>query len=152
MEDWAHSPDSNYLQMPKEDASELSKVDVSIKTGATFKERFNYYVYSRQIGSWASQVTGWSRENDAKDLQMFSPIKNIKANFPPTLLVHGDQDTDVPFYESVKLRKVFVERKIDHQFIAMEGYGHVFDIMEGGMENEDIAKVFAAIDSFLKQY
>jgi len=33
----------------------------------------------------------------------FSPIENISKDYPPTLFIHGDKDTDVPCDQSRKM-------------------------------------------------
>lgn len=153
LEDWAHKPDTHYNTMDKirkEDAFKL--VDNSIKTQASFEERFNFYVYCRQNGIWANTVTHLDREKHFEELSSFCPVRNISHQFPPTLLIHGDKDTDVPFSESVKLAQAFKANNIDYEFIVMEGYDHVFDLRDGGLGNEKIKKTFEEVDEFLKRY
>jgi len=56
-----------------------------------------------------------------------APIRNVTPQYPPTLLLHGDADTDVPFQQSVGMIEPLTREKIPHDFIQLHGKGHVFD-------------------------
>lgn len=153
LKDFINKPDEHYNQMEKIEREEALKlVNDSIKTSATFGERFNYYVYLRQNGIWLSTVSGYYQGENLKELSLLCPIRNINQSFPPTLLIHGDKDTDVPFSEALALAEAFGKNKIDYQFIEMKGSGHVFDIFEGGFKNEEIMRTFEEVINFLKKY
>ncbi|MEM9935922.1 MAG: alpha/beta hydrolase [Bacteroidota bacterium] len=153
LDDWAHTPDAHYSQMETVNAEEVeSSLDTSTRTSASVEERFSYYIYTRQNGLWASTVSQLNRKEHTNELTSLSPSLDMRKNFPPTLLIHGDKDTDVPFSESQKLLKTLSQNKTPHQLIEMKGYGHVFDIFEGGLANVEIAEVFDQIDTFLNMY
>ncbi len=152
MDDWAHKPDSHYLQMDKVDEeTALSSINNSVVTNASFEDRFNFYVYTRQSGKWGELVTGLNKKSDQGKLEALCPVKNIKKDYPPTLLIHGNKDTDVPFLQSVKMSKELENKKINHKFISMEEYGHMFDKFEGGLENKEIKRAFEEVVNFLKE-
>ena len=60
---------------------------------------FPFYLYSRQQGSWPYLVSG-HRETQAAWFESYEPLRNITESFPPTILLHGEADTDVPFTQS----------------------------------------------------
>ena len=37
------------------------------------------------------------------------PVKNVTAAYPPTVLIHGTADTDVPFEQSQLIRNAVYE-------------------------------------------
>lgn len=153
LDDWAHTSDANYSQMEAVSVEEVEqKLDTSTRTSASVEERFSYYIYTRQNGIWASTVSQLNREKHAKELTSLSPSLDMRKDFPPTLLIHGDKDNDVPFSESQKLVKTLSQNKTPHSLIEMKGYGHVFDIFEGGLGNVEIAEIFDQIDTFLSSY
>ncbi|MEM8897994.1 MAG: alpha/beta hydrolase [Bacteroidota bacterium] len=153
LDDWAHTPDKHYSQMEAVNAEEVaSSLDTSTRTSASVEERFSYYIYTRQKGIWASTVSQLNREKHVEELTSLSPSLDMRKDFPPTLLIHGDKDTDVPFSESQKLVQTLSQNKTPHKLIEMKGYGHVFDIFEGGLGNVEIAEVFDQIDTFLNKY
>jgi dipeptidyl aminopeptidase/acylaminoacyl peptidase len=45
----------------------------------------------------------------------------------PTLLLHGDQDTDVPFTESAEMAEESAKHKLEHRLIRMSGGEHGFE-------------------------
>ena len=57
----------------------------------------------------------------AKDV---SPIYNVTAKFPPTLLIHGDKDTLVPLQQSQIFRDALVKAGVVNELVVIEGGGH----------------------------
>jgi len=54
-------------------------------------------------------------------------IAAVRPNFPPTLIVHGNQDTVVPVSMAYQLRELFARQHIPHQAMILPGQGHWFD-------------------------
>jgi len=44
---------------------------------------------------------------DPKAFDPFCPARNVTAKYPPTMLLHGDKDTDVPFSQSEQMAAEF---------------------------------------------
>lgn len=61
-----------------------------------------------------------------------SPLLHVSADDPPTLLVHGDQDTLVPISHSEQILAAFQKQKVICRLIVIKGAGHGF----GGMDNQ----------------
>lgn len=61
--------------------------------------RFNFYLFCRQHGVWVEEVTGHNRNDEI--LRMYNPVTNLSLEYPPTLFLHGDKDTDLPYEQSV---------------------------------------------------
>ncbi|WP_430109672.1 alpha/beta hydrolase [Paenibacillus sp. B1-33] len=124
---WLSKPSEHYCQRPiinKERACQHVR-DSEITNGQW--ERFDYYLYCRQQGSWLKEVTGINNEHDDTRLIQYNPIHNITIDFPPTLFLHGDQDTDVPYEQSVLMYKKLKEKGVAAKLITIEGADHVFD-------------------------
>lgn len=150
--DWYAKPDSFYVatraHVPKETAMKLI-ADTAI-TFSTSKSRGDIYMYSRQTGTWCQLVGGKDPVKDEKWFYQYCPLKNVRSNYPPTLLIHGDKDSDVPFEQSVQMDRELTAKNIKHQFIRMKGYEHGFDHGNGGLTNPDIHKVFEDVVTFLR--
>lgn len=148
--DWCNQPDSVYLAQPLISDTEAKKMmyDSTI-TSASFDNRFNLYKYSRQTGLWTQLVSGHDILKEKDWFNRYCPSKNISAHYPPVLIIHGDKDTDVPFEQSLLMAKQLRANKIQHKLIKLNNYGHVFDLMEGGLTNPDISKVFADVLAFI---
>ena len=52
------------------------------------------------------------------------PVKNVTKQYPPTLLIHGTKDTDVPYEQSVMMANQFKKFHIDHELITIAGGEH----------------------------
>jgi acetyl esterase/lipase len=73
-------------------------------------------------GSQAFPALNFAIE-DAADI---SPILFVSADDPPTLLIHGDQDTLVDISASTNIAAEFEAGNVTYDFITIEGAGHGF--------------------------
>ena len=80
-------------------------------------------------GLWPEEVSGFSRSSIAHKITPFEPIRNVTPDWPPTLLIHGTQDTDVPYEQSELMAKQFKEKGVPSTLIPIEHGEHLF---EGG--------------------
>lgn len=79
----------------------------------------------------------------------YCPVRNVDAEYPPTLLLHGDRDTDVPYDQSVLMAHELSLRNVEHRLITMTGLGHGFDREMG---NPVVAAAFADVLAFLDRH
>jgi len=86
--------------------------------------RSRYYLYLRQNGLWTREVTGFEPGRDRAKLDPYCPVRNVTADFPPTMLVHGTDDTDVPYDLSAAMAKELERRKVEHELVTVPGAGH----------------------------
>jgi dipeptidyl aminopeptidase/acylaminoacyl peptidase len=52
------------------------------------------------------------------------PLCNVSTDYPPTLLVHGDRDTDVPYEQSVLMDEELTRHGVEHELLTVAGGGH----------------------------
>jgi dipeptidyl aminopeptidase/acylaminoacyl peptidase len=57
-----------------------------------------------------------------------SPVFQVNANDPPILIVHGDQDNQVPVNQSLELMAVYKKASLFHQLEIIPGAGHGDDV------------------------
>jgi acetyl esterase/lipase len=55
-----------------------------------------------------------------------SPISYVSKNDPPLLLVHGENDADVPFEQSARMADKYRQFGLQLEFIAVKNAGHDF--------------------------
>ncbi len=58
---------------------------------------------------------------EPKAFDRFCPVRNVSAQYPPTLLIHGTNDTDVPHEQSVLMDRELTRRGVPHEFISVPG-------------------------------
>ena len=63
------------------------------------------YLYCRQQGLWPKVLTGRDPDEEPRAFDAFCPVRNVTPECPPTLLIHGTKDTDVPYELSVQMAK-----------------------------------------------
>jgi dipeptidyl aminopeptidase/acylaminoacyl peptidase len=107
-----------------------------------------FYLYCRQTGAWPKAVTGWDPHKEADKFAPFMPLKNVTRDYPPTLLIHGETDTDVPFEQSQLMAAEFKRQGVKHRLIAIPKAEHG---LEGG-DKKLIDDAYAAAFAFLREH
>ena len=113
-----------------------------------FLGRGLFYLFCRQQGIWLSEVSG----HDPGDQDWFAdyqPIRNVSAEYPPTMLLHGEPDTDVLIEQSVLMQQEFIRHGVAHEFVRNPSWGHAFLYMPN---DESVGKAFGQIVTFLQQH
>ena len=126
--EWYSRPDPFYNRepaLPKEEAYQAVGTRVISDDMGGNRERF--YLYTRQRGLWPIEVTGHDPDKEPRSFDPLCPIRNVTKDYPATLLLHGDKDTDVPFEQSVLMARELEHQGVQHEFIPMAGRGHGFD-------------------------
>ncbi|WP_053366405.1 alpha/beta hydrolase [Bacillus sp. FJAT-27245] len=145
---WALEP-SPYFQamarVPKELRAMLVKKD-AISVGP-ITERYGIYLYGRQSGEWIGDVSGVDTLFEKNQLRKWSPFWNVDADYPPTMLLHGTKDDDVPYEESERMSRKLTEAGVRNKLITIRGGAHQFDEK---MDDPVVKDAFAEIISFLK--
>jgi dipeptidyl aminopeptidase/acylaminoacyl peptidase len=65
-------------------------------------------------------------EHDRDLLRDLSPIHRIDRLTAPLLLIHGENDTNVPVYESEQVVAALAGRDAKHDYLLVPGEGHDF--------------------------
>ncbi len=146
--DWYSKPDSHYLQQPRVLEEEVERFlggpVISERGGGHGMDKF--YLYCRQNGLWPQEVGGRDPEEDASFFVPYCPVKNVSADYPATLLLHGDEDTDVPCEQSVQMSEALARHQVMHELISLPGKGHGFD---QEMDEPEVQNAFSTVLAFL---
>lgn len=152
--EWCNLPDPHYTKeaiVPEEIA--YQGVGGSVLTGSQFigsyqtDKRWLFYLFCRQQGLWAKEITGHDSSIQPGIFNQFCPVRNISKDYPKTLLIHGDQDMDVPCELSQQMALSLEQNHVPHQLIIMKGLGHVFD--RAGLNDPKVVEAFNAVQAFL---
>jgi acetyl esterase/lipase len=138
--DWYTKPSEFYRKAPLADKATayqaISKKVLTSVEGESGKARSVFYLYLRQNGLWTKEVTGFDPSERAK-LDPYCPVRNITAEYPPILMVHGTKDDDVPYERSVDMAKELAKHGVPHELVTVPGAGH-------GLSGGDTKQVEAA--------
>jgi len=145
--DWYSTPSHharhNEIKITKEEAyQEVNGPPISDSRHRKGKGG-HFYQYCRQNGFWPEGVSGWDPHSEAQKYDPFMPIKNVTSNYPPTMLIHGTEDTDVPYEQSIMMAKLFEQNGVAHEFITIQGGEH-------GLGGGDPKEIDAAYESLLR--
>jgi len=126
---WYSRPDPFYCRqpaVPREKARRAVGREVISETVGPHR-RGEFYLYLRQQGEWPLEVSGHDPETEPAFFHLYCPVRSVDGEYPPTLLLHGDLDTDVPYQQSVMMAAALAEAKVDHKLVTIAGGGHGFD-------------------------
>jgi acetyl esterase/lipase len=145
---WYSQPDEFYRRQPlvsKEDAfAAVGTAPVSDSSRGNQRDKF--YLYCRQNGLWPKQVSGHDPQTEDKWFEPYCPIRNVTAKYPPTILIHGAADTDVPYSLSKDMDATLVKAGVVHKFITVDGAEHRL----AGAKPEEVSRVAARAVEFVK--
>jgi acetyl esterase/lipase len=83
-----------------------------------------YYNYFRQKGLWPEMLTGWDPVKEREKYLPWLPLYNVSTAYPPTILVHGAKDPDVPAEQSRLMAREFRKHRVKHEALILEGAEH----------------------------
>lgn len=147
--DWYRLPDPCYCQEPMVSEREARSVvnQTPICTGSPWEPRGRFYLYCRQQGRWPQEVVGFDPETQPEAFAPYCPLRNVDPAYPPTLLLHGDKDTDVPYEQSVLMAQELSRLGLPHQLITIANGPHGFD----GEDTAEAEAAFAKVIAFLEE-
>lgn len=149
--DWYSKPSPHPRHQRSKMPEEQVRKQVSGPAIANSKDRKGnggaFYQFCRQRGLWPEEVSGWDPRTEAKKYDPYMPVKNVTGQYPPTLLIHGAEDTDVPFEQSVMMAEQFKKHSVDHELIAIAGGEHGL----GGGDPEKIEQAYQKAFQFIHQ-
>jgi acetyl esterase/lipase len=83
-----------------------------------------FYQYCRQHGFWPKAVSGCDPHSEPDSFYPYTPVINVTPDYPPTLLIHGEKDTDVPHEQSVMMAEELKKKGVEHELISVPGGEH----------------------------
>jgi acetyl esterase/lipase len=124
---WYSRPDPYYCAQPAVSAQEARAAVSTQPVSEGASERMRFYLYCRQHGYWPQEVVGLDPDRDARAFDPYCPARNVSVDFPPTLLLHGTADTDVPYAQSVEMAAALAAAGVTHELITIPEGSHGFD-------------------------
>ncbi|MHB9134623.1 MAG: alpha/beta hydrolase, partial [Armatimonadota bacterium] len=127
---WLRQSDPYYRSLPPESREKALAAIGTHPISEPVKgrpSRVRFYTYCREHGSWLEEIAGEGIAHDEAALTILSPQRQLTPAYPPTLLLHGDNDLDVPYTEAQAMADALAQASVTHELITLPGYGHVFD-------------------------
>jgi acetyl esterase/lipase len=147
---WYSQPEEFYRRQPlvsREDA--LAAVGTApISDPPQGNRRSRFYLYCRQNGLWPMQVSGHDPRTEGQWFTPYCPIRNVTAGYPPTMLIHGTADTDVPYSRSKEMDAQLGKAGVAREFITVEGAEHGL----AGATPEEVSRAAARAVEFVKAH
>jgi dipeptidyl aminopeptidase/acylaminoacyl peptidase len=148
--EWYSRPDPYYCQqslVTRDKAVQSVGKKVVSEVPIACRERF--YLYTRQQGIWPVEVAGYDPDKEPEAFDPICPVRNVSKDYPPTLLLYGDEDTDVPYEQSLMMAEELEKYGVHHEMISLAGQGHGFD---SAMQDPVIARTFDRVLMFVKNH
>ena len=149
--DWYTKPDPFYCQQPLVSEEESGR----LTQGPTLSEpyegrgRDKFYLYCRQRGIWPQEVSGRTPATEPGFFVPYCPLRNVSADYPPTLLLHGTADTDVPYEQSAFMAQELSRHGIASDLVTIEGGPHGFDRQT---DDPRVIEAFDRVVDFLREH
>jgi acetyl esterase/lipase len=152
--DWLTTPSAffrkNVPQRTKEEAYRAVGQGVLTNTEGNPRNnsRVQFFFYLRQHALWPLEVTGIDPKAESMKLDPYCPLRNVTAAYPPTLLIHGTADNDVPVSASEAMAAQLAQHKVAHELITIPGAGHGL----GKGDKKKVADAHACALAFIREH
>jgi acetyl esterase/lipase len=150
--DWFSRPSPHPRHNKEKVSREHAYQQVSGPPVADARERKGdgapFYNYCRQTGEWPKAVSGWDPHKEPEKFAPYMALKNVTKDYPPTFLIHGDTDTDVPHEQSVLMAAELKRNGVPHRLVSLRNGEH-------GLQGADKAQVDDAYQqafAFLREH
>jgi acetyl esterase/lipase len=151
--EWYSRPDSFYRRQPIVSVEDAQRaVGQSTVAEEQGRERYRFYLYCRQTGRWPLEVAGHDPDSELDWFAEYCPLQNVIETYPTTLLIHGIQDTDVPYAQSQLMAKTLAARGVQYELMTLPTLGHAFDSAVNAEESGEVRAVFEQVVEFLLRH
>ena len=150
---WYTQPSAHYRQavplIAEQEASQAVGGDVLTGTERSQQQaRGRYYLYLRQNGLWTRQVTGFDPDTERTKLDPYCPVRNVTPEYPPIFMIHGTDDTDVPYEQSAAMARELARHGVAHELVTVPRGGHGL----GGADQQLVADAHARALDFVRRH
>lgn len=146
--DWYRNPSPHFTSMPKVPEM-LAKqlIQPHPISSSPIERRYAIYLYCRQQGTWLDWIAG-SDAVDEDQLAHYAPLELADSEYPATLLIHGEDDEDVPYAESVAMKEKLDAAGVPNELLTIARGKHNFD---ANMDDPDSVRAVNHGIAFLQE-
>lgn len=157
--DWTTKPNPSSAQramFPAGSEPKISREEAMQQTDGTvisddrFRkgDRDKISTYYFQNGLWLQEVSGFSAESLASEIAPYEPVKHVTGDYPPTFMIHGTWDNEVPFEEPLEMSEQLKRHGVPYILWPIERGGHNFI----GGDPAQIEDAYKAMQEFMLRY
>lgn len=99
----------------------VNAIDFQVERYGRISPAFSFYEHQEDVDMYQPVH---DRERTLALLKEYSPITHASKDDPPTLIIHGDSDTIIPFQQGESLHEKLKETGVVTQLIRRKGKGH----------------------------
>jgi acetyl esterase/lipase len=144
---------------PRHHGSKLSRADAyqqvngpPISNSADRKGKGGaFYQFCRQHGEWPKAVSGWDPHDHPEKFYPYMAVKNVTSKYPPTVMIHGTKDTDVPYEQSVMMAAELKKAAVPYELLSIQGGEHGLGGGDPAAINAAYQQAFAFVDKYLQR-
>ena len=103
------------------------------------------------LGIAPSRFLGGTMEEKPEAYQRASPLHWLTPDDPPVLLLHGDDDTTVPYDQSVKLKKAYDKLGLQAELVPVAGATHQLRRRDGSPAGMSLNQIYGRIHEFFQR-
>ena len=147
---WYSRPDPFYLRQPavtqnkrwQQSAVHLSPSHRRITIGVDFI----FIAANRVCGrrKWLGMI----QKKEDRWFTRYCPLRNVTGRYPPTMLVHGTADTDVPYEQSKLMADRFAQAGVEHRLVTVPEGAHGI----GNIAAAEQDRIYAEAATFLVKH
>lgn len=150
--DWYTKPCAPYSEQEVDKEAAYAEVYKQVLTEAGKRvatpPRQRIYPYLRHEGLWTKEMTGFDPVTQRDRIVPFCPRLNVTPAYPPTLLIHGEVDDDVPVSESIHMAAALKENGVEHELMIVPGAGHTLK----NATDVQVREVTEKVHAFLRKH
>lgn len=109
-----------------------------------------FYFFTRQTGRWPVEVSGWDPRAESERFEPFMPVRNVTPDYPPTMLIHGTEDTDVPYEQSVLMARELEQNGVPYELVTVDGVEHGLAGADGHTYDETYRKALEWVNRYMR--
>ena len=141
-------PAHNQREITAKEAASLTDGTVVSDDRDRIGDGGTLYLYYRQAGAWRREVSGFPHNTMDEQLAPFEPVRHVTSDYPPTLLIHGTADTDVPFEESTMMAEQLRQHGVPVTLKPIANGEHGF----GGGDQQQLDDAYETMRAFIAKH
>lgn len=150
---WISQPNSNYDQMYTITKEEFLKNfgDSVISSPESPNGRVQYFFYLKKNGNYPQAIFEHDPVKERAWYSKYEPIQNISSEYPPTILLHGEKDTDIPHTQPILMTDSLKYHGVSYELVINPNWGHAFD-WNRGMKDPEVKEAYNKVLQFLEKH